>query len=134
MPRQGPVRGIVGVRLSDQQRADAEQRALAAGHVKASGEPNLSDQVRADLDDAAARNEAAQEVLREMVTPLSDGTGVLTGMVLLHCDQCDEIHELAVARYWNLRDDTLQRQATYCPRRRTIVNGTYRPGTASPTG
>lgn len=122
MPRTGPRRGIVGVRLSDEQRKTTEERGRAAGYVKSDGEVNLSDQIRADLDYANALN-----AVREIVAPRADGRGVLTGLVDLHCDRCDEVHTLALAAYYLSPEDAFQYEATYCPRRREIVQGTVRP-------
>lgn len=50
MPRPGPRRGIVGVRLSDEQREGVERRAVRNDLVKGDGSPNISEQIRLDID------------------------------------------------------------------------------------
>jgi len=117
MPRQGPVRGIVGVRLSDEQRADAARRAEAAGYVKASGEPNLSDQIRHDLDAATAR-----EVALDMVAPFSNGDPMWTSFQVRRCSGCGETHELVVVLYTKPGGSHYD-EIDFCPRRREIVTG-----------
>lgn len=121
MPRTGPRRPVVGLRLGEEERARTEARAAAAGI-------NLSEQLRRDNSDADALARVA-EVARN-IDPAAE---VWASMVSLHCGLCDEIHRLAVA-YRPHPQIARNDETCWCPRRNALAQGTYKPGTDRPGG
>lgn len=55
MPRPGPRRPLVAIRLSEQGIAHIDQRAAAEGLVRDDGEPNRSEMIRLMLAYASAK-------------------------------------------------------------------------------
>ncbi|MGH3450186.1 MAG: CopG family transcriptional regulator [Haloechinothrix sp.] len=54
MPRRGPRRPLVGIKLSDEGRAHVDQRARDEGVLKRNGDPNRSEMIRLMLAYASA--------------------------------------------------------------------------------
>lgn len=109
MPRPGPRRTAVALRLGDDVRARVEARAQGDGVT-------LSERIRRDIDETDARLAVA-----ELVRPVAGGAPVWTAMVERLCSGCDEVHTLAAA----YRPDAFlgQRETCWCPRRREVVTG-----------